>query len=138
MSDQELSKWLRQQRETRFWSRDEMARQLIRAAHAKNDMSVPSVDSLSHNIYRWERGTVGPTERYKLYYSQAFGIPLADFAGGHPEEQASPAPVFTARDVAVIDLMAGAVCIWRRFRNEIGAIRKDEAADIPPVTGAGT
>lgn len=66
MSTKELGKWLRQQRETRFWSREEMARQLIKAAHAKNDMSVPSVESLAHNIYRWERGTIGATEHYKL------------------------------------------------------------------------
>jgi hypothetical protein len=102
-----------------------------------NDMSTPSIESLSHNINRRERGTVGPAERYKLYYSRAFGIALADFSGDRPEQQAILVPVFTARDLAVIDLMAGAVCIWRRFRREMHAIRRDETIDIRPVTEAG-
>ena len=45
-----------------------MARQLIKAARARDDASLPGIDSICHNIYRWERGTVGLTERYKLYY----------------------------------------------------------------------
>ena len=44
-----------------------MARQLIKAARAAGDTSVPSADNISHNIYRWERGAVAPAERYKLY-----------------------------------------------------------------------
>ena len=40
-----------------------MARQLIRAARATGDTSVPSADNISHNIYRWERGAVTPAER---------------------------------------------------------------------------
>ncbi len=62
----ELGAWLRGQREDRGWTRSEMARQLIRAAHDKGDTSVPGTDNISHNIYRWERGVVGPAERYKL------------------------------------------------------------------------
>ena len=49
-----------------------MARQLIKAAKAKGDTSVPSADNISHNIYRWERGAVAPAERYKLYYCGCF------------------------------------------------------------------
>jgi hypothetical protein len=63
----ELGAWLRRQREDRGWTRSEMARQLIKAAKAKGDTSVPSADNISHNIYRWERRAVGPAERYKLY-----------------------------------------------------------------------
>jgi transcriptional regulator with XRE-family HTH domain len=63
----ELGAWLRRQREDRGWTRSEMARQLIRAAKAAGDMSVPGADNISHNIYRWERGAVAPAERYKLY-----------------------------------------------------------------------
>ena len=40
-----------------------MARQLIKAARATGDTSVPSADNISHNIYRWERGGVAPAER---------------------------------------------------------------------------
>jgi hypothetical protein len=56
-----------------------MARQLIKAAKARGDMSVPGADNISHNVYRWERGAVAPAERYKLYYCGAFGIPFGQF-----------------------------------------------------------
>jgi transcriptional regulator with XRE-family HTH domain len=79
MERKEIGTWLRQQREARCWSRPEMARQLIRAAYAVNDRSMVDVDNLCHNIYRWERGTVSPSERYRLYYCQAFSIPHAAF-----------------------------------------------------------
>jgi hypothetical protein len=79
MEREELGAWLRHQRETRCWSRPEMARQLIRAAHAANDKSMTDVDNLCHNIYRWERGAVSPGERYRLYYCRALSIPPAAF-----------------------------------------------------------
>jgi hypothetical protein len=82
MDREELGVWLRQQREARCWSRPEMARQLIRAAHTADDRSMTDVDNLCHNIYRWERGTVSPGERYKLYFCRALGIPPAAFGGG--------------------------------------------------------
>ena len=46
---------------------------------------------MCHNIYRWERGgTI--SERYKLHYCQAFGIPPAQFATGPgPRPAAGPA-----------------------------------------------
>jgi hypothetical protein len=81
MEHEELGAWLRQQREARCWSRSEMAGQLIRAGHAADDRSMTDVDNLCHNIYRWERGTVSPGERYKLYYCRALGIPPAGFGG---------------------------------------------------------
>ncbi len=56
-----------------------MARQLIKAAKARGDTSVPGADNISHNVYRWERGAVTPAERYKLYYCGAFGIPFGRF-----------------------------------------------------------
>ena len=85
----ELAAWLRRQREDRGWTRTELARQLIRAARARGDTSLPGTDNISHNIYRWERGTVAPAERYKLLYCSAFGIPFSQFgprdgvAAGH-------------------------------------------------------
>ena len=81
MERKEIGTWLREQREVRCWSRSEMARQLIRAAHAANDRSIVDVDNLCHNIYRWERGAVSPGERYKLYYCRALSIPLTAFGG---------------------------------------------------------
>ena len=80
----ELGAWLRRRREDRGWTRSEMARQLIRAAKARGDTSVPGADNISHNIYRWERGVVGPAERFQLYYCGAFGIPFSQFGPGAP------------------------------------------------------
>jgi hypothetical protein len=68
-----LAAWLRSQRETRGWSRPDMARRLIRIAHAHDDNTVPGLDSMTHNIYRWERGHDAPSERYRLLYRAALG-----------------------------------------------------------------
>ncbi|MFY9929147.1 MAG: helix-turn-helix transcriptional regulator, partial [Streptosporangiaceae bacterium] len=90
-----LGSWLRRQREDRGWTRSEMARQLTRAARAKGDSSVPGIDNISHNIYRWERGAVAPAERYQLYYAGAFGIPFSQFGvspGMVDTGPAAPAP----------------------------------------------
>jgi len=75
----ELGAWLRRQREARGLSRPELARRLIQAAGARGDTSVPCPDSVCHNIYRWERGEDGLSERYKLYCCQVLGIPPAQF-----------------------------------------------------------
>ena len=74
-----LGAWLRQQREARGWTKREMARQLIQVGRATGDTSVPGMDSMCHNIHRWERGEGGLTERYKLHYCKAFGIPPDQF-----------------------------------------------------------
>jgi len=60
MEREEVGVWLRQQREARCWSRPEMARQLIRAAHAADDRSMTDVDNLCHNIYRREEARSAP------------------------------------------------------------------------------
>ena len=88
----ELGAWLRQQREARGWPRPEMARLLINAAQARGDTSLPGLDSICHNIYRWERGTDGLSDRYKLYYCQVLGIPPSHFGPGHPEIQQAATP----------------------------------------------
>jgi transcriptional regulator with XRE-family HTH domain len=99
----ELGAWLRRQREDRGWTRSEMARQLIRAATAKGDMSVPGADNIGHNIYRWERGVVRPAERYQLYYCGAFAISFSQFGNqppappAYPPGMADPSPGGAAR-----------------------------------------
>jgi transcriptional regulator with XRE-family HTH domain len=75
----ELGAWLREQRQVRGWARTEMARQLIQAGKATGDKSLPSLESMCHNLYRWERGEDSPSERYKLYYNRALGIPPSQF-----------------------------------------------------------
>ena len=69
-----LGAWLRRERERRLWSRAEMARRLIKAAEENDDYSMPAVLDITQNIYRWERGTVTPGERYRMYFCHAFGI----------------------------------------------------------------
>ncbi|HET9967957.1 MAG TPA: hypothetical protein VFQ68_06940 [Streptosporangiaceae bacterium] len=105
-----------------------MARQLIKAARARDDMSMPCVESICHNIYRWERGTVGLTERYKLYYCAALGISPDNFGAEKPEQPEDLAD-FSAGEVAVLDLVAGVVGLWREFRQEMAAIRGGEGSD---------
>ena len=94
-SSTELAAWLRRQREDRGWTRSEMARQLIRAARAKGDSSVPGIENISHNIYRWERGAVAPAERYQLYYAGAFGIPFSQFGVSPGMVDTGPAALLT-------------------------------------------
>ena len=123
-----LGEWLRRQRQARAWSRAEMARQLIKAARASDDTSLPGIDSICHNIYRWERGTVGLTERYKLYYCVALSLSPDDFGAEGPE-QPEDQPGFSAGEVAVLDLVAGVVGLWREFRREMAIIRDGEGSD---------
>ena len=85
-----LGAWLVRQREARSWSRREMARQLVEAGRATGDKTLPGIDSLCHNIHRWERGQGGLTERYKLHYCTALGIPPVQF-GTDPAAQLQPA-----------------------------------------------
>lgn len=94
----DLGAWLRRQREVRMWTRTEMARQLIKAARARDDKSLPRIDDICHNIYRWERGTSGLGERYKLLYCTALGIAAADFGHDQPggSQDASPASAVDA------------------------------------------
>ena len=74
-----LGAWLRRERERRSWSRPEMARRLIRVAEGNGDYTTPGIGNITHNLYRWERSTVTPGERYRLYFCEAFGIPLDQF-----------------------------------------------------------
>lgn len=86
-----LAAWLRQQREARGWSRREMARQLITAGRETGDTSLPGLDSMCHNIHRREHSRGGLTERYKLYYCRALGIPPGQF-GAEPAASPPPTP----------------------------------------------
>lgn len=76
--------WLRAQREERGWSRSHLARQLITAARDVGDDTMPAVDTLRKNIYRWENDEVDISERYRLLYCRVLGIKSARF-GPQPE-----------------------------------------------------
>lgn len=97
---QELGAWLRQQRQIRGWPIPEMARQLRRAAAASGD-ALPGNNGLHRNIRRWESGTGSLSERYKLHYCNALGIPPARFGPGHPAGQPRQAADTPASQPAV-------------------------------------
>jgi transcriptional regulator with XRE-family HTH domain len=84
----DLGPWLRQQREQRSWTRNEMARRLIKVAQVSGDTAMPAACDVAASIYRWERGTVNPSDRYRLYYCHVLGIPPDRFgdAGWDPAQ----------------------------------------------------
>jgi transcriptional regulator with XRE-family HTH domain len=85
---------LRAQRQARGWNVPEMARQLREAAKASGDKSVPGNKALCTYIRRWERGTIGPSERYRLHYCKAFGLPpdrIGPWPGSGEPVNSSPA-----------------------------------------------
>ena len=69
----ELGRWLRTQRRARGWDVPTMARKIAWAAGGDRH-TLPSQECLLVYIRRWERGTVGVSERYVLLYCMAFGI----------------------------------------------------------------
>jgi transcriptional regulator with XRE-family HTH domain len=87
-----LNVWLRRQRETRSWTKRDTARRLVQAGKDAGDTAVPGADDMCRYIHRWERGENGPTERYRMYYCTAFGIPAAAFGAGGD----TPAPIAEA------------------------------------------
>lgn len=93
----ELGAWLRRQREDRYWSRVEMARRMIKVASGHDDTPPPCTDHLAHNIYRWEHGKAGPSERYRLYWCEATGITPDQF--GTPSEGQAEVRVSTSNQV---------------------------------------
>src|SRR5215470_15591944 len=65
--------WLREQRQARCWDVPEMARRLASAAKdGRGDL--PDHECLVRYIRRWESGS-GVSERYRLLYAKAFGLP---------------------------------------------------------------
>jgi transcriptional regulator with XRE-family HTH domain len=87
--------WLRDQRQSRGWTKRETARRLVQAGRDAGDTALPGVDTLCRYVHRWERGENGLTERYRLYYCLAFGIPAAGFgcqeSGGDAPAQVTAA-----------------------------------------------
>ncbi len=83
--------WLRRQRRACGWAVPEMARQLREVAKVVGD-PLPEHDALVSMIRRWERGA-GVSERYRLHYCRAFGLPAEKYGIGGPTpdyERADP------------------------------------------------
>src|SRR6266851_2228369 len=75
----DLGAWLREHRQAHGWTNSDMASRIIEAGRAAGDKSLPSLDTMCRNVRRWERGHGSITERYKLCYCRALGIPPAQF-----------------------------------------------------------
>jgi transcriptional regulator with XRE-family HTH domain len=125
-----LGAWLREQRETRGWSRREQARRLIQAGRDAGDSAMPSVDDMARSTRRWERGDNEPTERYKLYYCKTFEIPVTEFGTTAPRTDA-PAPIAT---VHAHGLSVSLGYVSGRLVIEISGL---ETEDAEPEPGAG-
>jgi transcriptional regulator with XRE-family HTH domain len=82
----DLGTWLREQRQARGWGMTQMARRLQQAGKANNDTHIPSVSVLATYIRRWEKGTISPTERYRLHYCKALGILPTEFGPQAPPQ----------------------------------------------------
>lgn len=101
----ELAMWLRRQRQDRSWSRLDMARRLIRAGQEAGDTSLPtldSMDSMDHNVYRWERGPDAPSERFMLYYCRVLSISVDEYGPGQPDAAGLPKAPAATTAVAVL------------------------------------
>lgn len=91
---------------------------------------MPSVDDMTHNTRRWERGDNEPTERYKLYYCKTFEIPVTGFgATATGTDALSPIATVNARGLSVsLGYVSGRLMI------EISGL---EAQDGEPGPGPG-
>jgi len=133
---QELGAWLRRQREARAWARSEMARELIKVANSNGHTSIPGVDTLSRYVCRWESGAVGLTDRYKLYYCQAFGISSADFGadrGAHSVCRISVSGGLAREIFGLLDDLRDVFREWHEIR---AAIEARTLARKPPARAA--
>lgn len=103
-----LSTWLREQRLAHGWSVAEMGRQLQQAAEATGDHTVPRTAILATYVRRWEAGKIGLTERYRLHYCTALGIPPTQF-GPHQTQTQSPKPTGTSAGMAPGDAITASL-----------------------------
>jgi hypothetical protein len=97
--------WLRVQRQARGWSVPEMRVRLRQAAREAGDV-LPGNECLGVMIRRWEKDSGGVSERYRLHYCGAFGIPLDGFGSAPPpadaiRRAAAPAAAAAAAVAAV-------------------------------------
>ena len=78
-----VSVWLRREREARAWSKRETARRLVRAVRDAEG-AAPHLQDMCRYVCWWERGENGPSERYRMYYCEVFGLPADGFGVAGP------------------------------------------------------
>jgi hypothetical protein len=87
--------WLRTAREHRGWTRPQLAARLLDAAPRDSQRSAPGVDSMTHNLRRWERGDGQPSEHYRLLIRTVLGAPPQAGNGTAHADSAGPGPALT-------------------------------------------
>ncbi len=92
--------WMRLHRQARGWSVPELRRQLREAAKGAGD-TLPGNECLGVMIRRWEKDSGGVSERYRLHYCRALGIPIQDFGTAPPPVQAGVSRSVPARAIPV-------------------------------------
>lgn len=110
---------IRTERKKRGWDKPEMVRRLTHAAGDARQ-SLPDHDSLMTYVKRWERGTVGISERYRMLYAAAFGLPEDDLFAQPPAVGATLLTGVAPR--AVVDDEIEALELARRVAaSDVGA-----------------
>jgi transcriptional regulator with XRE-family HTH domain len=96
---------LRAERQARGWDKPEMITRLRAAAGERRD-SLPSHDSLYSYLKRWENGTVGIGERYRMLFAAAFGIPADELfeTGGAVVDSAMPSGMGVDDEIEALEL----------------------------------
>lgn len=89
------------QRQARGWSVPEMRRHLREAAREAGD-TLPGNECLGVMIRRWEKDDGGVSERYRMHFCRAFGVPFEEFG-------TAPPPAAAIRQVLAQDTTAAEV-----------------------------
>ncbi|WP_157995674.1 helix-turn-helix domain-containing protein [Thermomonospora amylolytica] len=77
-----LGRRLAEERESRGWSKREMARRLF----AADDRPYPSTETLLSYVKRWEAGKGGISRRYRTAYARVFEMDETELFGSHGTE----------------------------------------------------
>ena len=99
---------------------------------------MPGVESVTHNIYRWERGDNGLTDRYKLHYCRALGISPEEFGAGQAQHSVYQVSVSGAGALVkeIVGLLDDLRTIFREWRETLPADRADALAYEHPASAA--
>lgn len=77
---------IRAERKGRGWIVAAMANKLYDAADDPQ-RDIPDLESIRHNIFRWESGGGGVSERYRYLYCRAFGRTESELFGIEPKRK---------------------------------------------------
>ena len=100
--------WLREQRQARGWSIQQMTRKLREAAALAGD-TLPEADCLGTMIRRWEKGG-GVSERYQLHYCRVFQIRPGHFGGTPASDTGDDHEPFRVVYVIIVLRTCSATC----------------------------